>query len=117
MVTRTFHSKVAGVSAKNADGYPRQKYILAFCKAGVPLILKREPDNPHDANAVAVSIKARTLIVFSAEVQIGYLNADVASEIAPYIDSGGTVRAEITEVTGGTDEKPTLGVNILLTMS
>ncbi len=67
------------------------------------LILKREPQNPYDKNAVAVWILARAFIFFTSEVQIGYLNAEVAEEIARYIDKGGS------------DEKRTLGVNILLT--
>jgi len=115
MATGTFHSKVAGVTFKNTDGSSRQDYIRAYCKQGMDLILKREPDNPYDNNAVGVWIKSRALIVFTSEVQIGYLNAEVAEEIADYIDNGGTVVGKITEVTGGTHGKPTFGVNILLT--
>jgi single-stranded-DNA-specific exonuclease len=81
----------------------------------MPLILKREPSNPYDANAVAVWIKARALIFFTAEVQIGYLNEELAEEMARHIDRGGKLTGSITEVTGGTYEKPTRGVNILLT--
>jgi hypothetical protein len=36
----------------------------------------------------------------------------VAEEIARYMDKGGSVSGTITEVTGGTGKKPTLGVNI-----
>jgi hypothetical protein len=32
------------------------------------------------------------------------------------IDEGGVIDARITEVTGGTEDKPTLGVNIELTI-
>lgn len=80
----------------------------------MPLILKREPKNPYDKNAVAVWILARAFIFFTSEVQIGYLNAEVAEEIARYLDEGGSVFGTITEVTGGVGKKPTLGVNILL---
>jgi len=113
MATGTFHSKVAGVTFKNADDSSRQDYIRAYCKAGMTIILKREPNNPYDNNAVGIWIKRRTII--NSEVQIGYLNAEVAEEIADYIDKGGTVVGKIVEVTGGTREKPTFGVNILLT--
>jgi len=78
------------------------------------LILKRESDNSYDKNAIAVWVKARAFIFFTDEVQIGYLNTDVAEELARYIDKGGNILGEIIEVTGGTREKPTLGVNILL---
>lgn len=46
---------------------------LLLCAPGEPVDLRREPKNPHDANAVAV---------FSARgVQMGYLSA----ERAPFI--------------------------------
>lgn len=113
----TFYSKVAGVTAKNTDGRSRQKYIRAFCKPGKALILKREPKNPYDANAVGVWVLARVLLFITSEVQIGYLNKDVAREVAPHMDAGGRVTAKISEVTGGTRGKSTLGVNIALTVT
>ena len=74
--------------------------------------MKREPNNPHDKNAISVWIKARALVLFADTVQIGYLGAEVAEELAPIIDRGGKVEAKITEVTGGTKDKEALGVNI-----
>jgi hypothetical protein len=109
-----FHSKLAGVTAKNNDGKNRQNYIRTYCKPEMALILKREPDNPYDSNAVAVWINAKTFFFFSSEVQIGYLNSDIAGEIARHIDGGGIVKAKITEITGGTEKKKSLGVNILI---
>lgn len=117
MAKSSFHSKVAGVTASNADGYPRQKYIRSYCKPGMALILKREPANPHDNNAIGVWVTARALVVFSSEAQIGYLSADVAREVAPYMDKGGKITAKISDVTGGTTAKPTFGVNIEVTMA
>ena len=81
----------------------------------MPLIFKREPSNPYDADAVGVWIKARALLFFTSDVQIGYLTAHLAKEMARYIDKGGHLVGHITEVTGGTHDKPTLGVNILVT--
>lgn len=115
MTSGTFHSKVAGVTAKNPNGRDRQDYIRAFCKSGMPARLIREPANPYDKNAVGVWITARSLIFFTADVQIGYLMADVAEEISRRLDDGETVACEITDVTGGTHGKAALGVNILLT--
>jgi predicted enzyme related to lactoylglutathione lyase len=109
-----FYSKVAGVTASNPDGNDRQKYIRAFCKSGMELILRREADNKFDSNAVAVWINAKALIFFSSEVQIGYLNADIAGEISRHLDNGGHVEAKIKEVTGGNKGKKSLGVNILI---
>jgi hypothetical protein len=115
MTSGTFHSRVAGVSFRNADGSSRQGYIRDFCRPGMEIILRREPHNRYDSNAVAVWVKRSVLIIFTSEIQIGYLNAQVAEEIAEYIDDGGMVVGQITEVTGGTRDKRTFGVNILLT--
>jgi hypothetical protein len=115
MTTGTLRSKVAGVTASNPDGRSRQKYIRAFCRPGMSIFFRREPENAYDPNAVGVRITARALFIFSSDVQIGYLNEDLAQEMARYIDKGGKLVGSITEVTGGSDGKPTLGVNILLT--
>ena len=115
MTTGTIHAKVAGVSFKNPDGSSRQRYIRAYCAASVPLILRREPNNPRDKNTVSVWVSVRRFLVFSAEVQIGHLSADLAAEIAKHIDHGGTVTGQITEVTGGRRDTSDVDVNIVLT--
>jgi single-stranded-DNA-specific exonuclease len=101
-----FHSKVAGISHY-------QKYVR-FCKSGMPLILKLEPENPYDPDAVAVWILARSLFFFTSEVQIGHLEARLAGEISRHIRNGGKISASISEITGGTSVKQTRGVNILI---
>lgn len=103
-----FHTKIAGI---NQEG--RQKYIH-FCTLGMPLILKPEPENPYDPNAIGVWIKATALFFFTAEVQLGYLPAEIAKEISGHLKRGGAVRGEISSITGGTKGKPTRGVNILI---
>ena len=111
----TFHTKVAGVTASNYNGISRQAYIAKFCHPGTSVALKREPDNPHDPNAVAVFVTARALIFFSGPVQIGYLGADLAPEIARHMDKGGLVTAVVSDVTGGAGKKRSLGVNLQIT--
>ena len=111
----SFHTKVAGVTAPNANGISRQAYIAKFCRTGMPATFQREPKNPYDSNAVAVFIKARALIFFSAPVQIGYLSAGLSPEISRHMDKGGHVSAIVSGVTGGTGKKRTLGVNLQIT--
>ena len=111
MKEQTFRSKVRGVAQKNQDGNERQKYISSYCKPGMDLVLKREPTNPHDRNAIGVWVVAKMLFL-PKTVQIGYLGAEVAKELAPVIDNNGEVTAKITEVTGGTKDKRERGVNI-----
>jgi hypothetical protein len=114
MTTDTIHTKVAGVSFKNPDGSSRQQHIRRYCAASIPVFLRREPDNRHDKNTVAVWVSAHRFAVFQSEVQIGHLNAELAAEIAHHIDHGGTVTGEITEVTGGRHDTPALGVSIVI---
>lgn len=51
---------------------------------GTVLQLRRQPDNPADANAVAV--------YYMGENMIGYLGRDIAAHLAPLMDSGMEVR-------------------------
>lgn len=97
------HSKVVGVTRHNHDGSDRQE-IARHCYGGERLTLRREPDNPQDANAVAV--------VRENGDQVGYLSAGVAEQVAPLLDTGAPVTAVVAEVTGGTPDHPTYGVNI-----
>ena len=88
---QAFRTTIAGVTHLNEDGTDRQT-ILKVLRVGEHLVLKREPSNPHDKNAVAV---------FRANgQQVGYIPAgDV--RLANHIDSGGTTSARVLAITGG----------------
>ncbi len=62
---------VVGIDFPNSDkSRSSRRMELLLCVPGEPVDLRREPRNPHDANAVAV---------FSARgVQMGYLSAERA---------------------------------------
>ena len=62
---------VVGIDFPNADrSKSNRRMELMLCAPGEPVELRREPKNPHDANAVAV---------FSGRgVQMGYLSAERA---------------------------------------
>lgn len=86
---RSFTTNVAGTKYTNKDGTSRQE-ILQSCYEGEELLLVREYDNPKDPNAV---------MVFTLDMeQIGYLFAEEAAEIAPRLDKGSPVDAEIVEL-------------------
>lgn len=116
-MARTFNVKLVGVSHKNADGMPRQAYIRRFAKPGMTVHLKPEPNNPYDANAVGAWITARSLIIFKADVQIGYLDSRLAGEVSRLLSRGGTASAVIVEIVGGTSGAETLGVVVSITKS
>ena len=65
---------IVGIDFPNADrSKSNRRMEVMLCTPGEPVELRREPKNPHDANAVAV---------FSLRgVQMGYVSA----ERAPYI--------------------------------
>ena len=95
------YSKLSGVTHHNPDGTNRQEIIGELCYNGQQLLLIREP-NQYSYNNIGVYIT----------YQIGYVNPDMAEMLAPFIDSGGLVEAQITEITGGSSDKPTQGVNV-----
>jgi len=88
---KPFFTKVAGVISKNNDGTSRQE-ILKRCKKGERLTLLHQPII-QDKNAVRVCRE-------NGE-QIGWLNEILAAEIAPRLDKGSRIDAEIKEITGG----------------
>jgi single-stranded-DNA-specific exonuclease len=97
----TIFSKLSGVTRNNMDGTDRQEIIGELCYEGQQLLLIRKPNQySHDNIGVYVAY------------QVGYVNPELASEIAPLIDQGGAVDARITNITGGSEERPTRGVNV-----
>ena len=114
---KTFNVKLVGVSHKNADGMSRQAYIRRFAKPGMEIHLKPEPNNPYDANAIGAWITARSLIIFKADVQIGYLDSRLAGEVTRLLSRGGTASAVIVDIVGGTSGAETLGVVASITKS
>jgi hypothetical protein len=68
--------KLAGVTFRDA-----QNNIRTFgCKDIGSYALVREPDNPHDPNAIRVALAG---IVF-----LGYVPKEIAKELAPLMDQG-----------------------------
>ena len=67
-------------------GAPRLSKKRAL-RAGMEIKLRRDPDNIHDENAVAV---------YRNRSKLGFLPSRVAFEVADYLDSGGSYYAAIT---------------------
>lgn len=79
--------KVVGVTFTNEDGVSRQN-IIAGLKDNSMIILRREPTNRYDTNAVAV---------FTEDGQVGYISKDYSSILAPMMDAGTQLEAKIGE--------------------
>lgn len=67
-----FFAHVAGESFRSADGSDRQA-IIPRCRVGDLLMLKPEPDNPHDINAIRV--------LRQNGEQMGYLQREFAGQV------------------------------------
>ena len=91
-----------GVYTLNIVGESDRQEEIGGCREGENLILKREPKNRYDANAVAVLRENGN--------QIGYLSRDDAEWVVRIMDDGDEVEARIKWITGGTAEKPSYGM-------
>lgn len=81
-----FHTKLAGVS------FEGRQDTIAGLTVGSELALERQPDNPHDVNAIAVRF---------GTLQLGFIKAGIAKHLAPLIDAGARYRARVESLTGG----------------
>ena len=101
----TVYSKLQGVTRTNRDGTNRQEIIAELCYQGQQLLLMRAP-NQYSHNNLDVYVA----------YQIGHVNPELAGILAPILDAGGLVRSHVTEITGGSEDKPTRGVNVSFTI-
>ena len=97
----TFRTTVAGVSYRQE--------IVARCWQGAGVKLIRNSRNRHDKNAIEVHVFHRG--------HIGFIPREEAESLAPFIDGGGKAEAYIAELTGGTPDKPTIGVILQVTLT
>jgi single-stranded-DNA-specific exonuclease len=104
-LAETIYSKLQGVTRTNHDGSERQDVIAELCYPGQQLLLMRAP-NQYSQNNLDVYVA----------YQVGHVNPELADLLAPILNQGHVVRAHITEITGGTEEKPTRGVNVSFTV-
>ena len=113
---REINTKVAGVTYRNRDETHRQK-LIAKLKVGDMLFLNHDPENKHDRNAIEVYCERKGWFGSTSYDQIGFLNRELAEDMAAHMDTGGKAHAVITDITGGTPDKPTLGCNIRVILS
>lgn len=93
---KTYCCKVAGVT------FEGRQEIIALVRDGDDILLVPEPDNAFDRNAVKVLWQER---------HIGYLPKDTAAEVAPMLN-GHSAAGWVMRCTGGTENFPTMGLDI-----
>ena len=76
------------------------KLIRANVHAGMPVKLKREPNNEYDHDAVAVYVKVNSFMGLFGESfkKLGYLHHQAAHYFSTRIDNGLLVTARVTTV-------------------
>ncbi len=99
----SYYTYVAGIS------YGNRIQNLRTLKEGDAVFLIREPQNPHDPNAVKV---------LSLEyLEIGYVPRDIAVSISKILDDlGGEQKATVSRITGSLDKRSKLDLTISFTL-
>ena len=91
---------VAGAGRHHADAIDSDAV-----KPGSPLELRRQPDNEHDPNAIAVH---------AGGAQVGWVPREVAAELAPELDEGRPWSALVLREQRRSPRDPRTGVTMLL---
>lgn len=105
-----FHSKIAGVTYNCPQtGMPRQEIIRKFLRPGTVLNPITEPDNHHSDTAVALWLRHG-----NTDYHVGYVRDETSDDVFAALQQGKDVSVLVTEVTGGSSGKTTMGANILI---
>lgn len=104
-------SKVVGVTF--CPGYPESILdLVEFCentwdREPLAAVMVRDPDNPHDRNAIQVHVPA-------VGHQIGHLPRNLAAELAPALDAGERWLCEVTAVRVHEAHPDRPGIDVLI---
>jgi hypothetical protein len=80
----------------------------AAVEPGAPLVLRRNPENPHDPHAIAVHESG------AAGEQVGWVPKDLAARIAPELDAGRSWSAVLLRERRASPRQPRTGLTMLL---
>lgn len=97
-------SGVAGAAAHHDDVLQTDA-----AEPGRPLVLRRDADNEHDANAIAVEAEGGG--------QLGWVPRDLAAELAPRLDAREAWSAIVLREQRASPRDPRTGVTMLLAPS
>ena len=100
-------TNIAGVTFDKRQNY--LNYIKKQNTNDIQIYLRREPKNPHDANAIRVFARNKTTGKYA---DLGYITGETAKTLAPVMDSGVFIRTKNYTVTGFSQK--TLGLNVTL---
>ena len=92
---------VAGAARHHADALAGDG-----AAPGSPLVLRRDPDNEHDPNAIAVHV--------AGGAQLGWVPREVAARVAAQLDAGTTWSALSLRESRRSPRDPRSGLTMLL---
>lgn len=102
LTSRGLHvAGVAGAGRHHADAIASSDAAAP----GRPLELRRDPDNEHDPNAIAVHAGGE---------QVGWVPRELAEELAPQLDAGQTYSAIVLREQRRSPRDPRHGLTMLL---
>jgi hypothetical protein len=87
-------------------GYHAEALASDDAEPGRPLELRRDPGNPHDANAIAVHGRGGE--------QLGWVPRETAAELAPEVDAGRPWAAVVLREQRRSPRDPRHGLTMLL---
>lgn len=96
--------RVAGTMAENRQ--ERLGFLKQFPVESLQAELVREPESPFDKNAIKIVIH---LLTINRKTVIGYVPKGLASSLAPVLDAGIQVKAELLQIIGGYSYKESYG--------
>lgn len=76
---------------------------------GLAVVLRRNPLNEHDQNAIEVHVPA-----LSGDFMVGHLPAAIAARLAPELDGGAEWRSHLVEVLIHSDHPDRPGIRVRL---
>ena len=89
-------SRLAVVAGTGIEG--RALIIRRHAHKGLPVFLKRDHNDPHDENSIAVYLPVPRLggMLGKSNEQIGYIKDNLATWLGRKMDSGKTVTATVS---------------------
>jgi hypothetical protein len=93
---------VAGAGQHHADAL-----LSDAVRPGQPLLLRRDPDNEHDPNAIQVHPA-------DGGIQVGWVPRELAAELAPELDAGRPWAAVVLREQRRSPRDPRHGLTMLL---
>ena len=103
LLARGLHvAGVAGAGAHHAEALATEAVA-----PGRPLVLRRDPDNPHDPNAIQVHPTG-------GGDQVGWVPRELAAELAPELDAGTPFAAVVLREQRRSPRDPRHGLTMLI---